>query len=291
MCYQLFVILITSRLTTFVKGQGQLSGAGLKAHKMSPSNRMSEGKTQRTHPLSVRTASSLRPGLVIVDYDKTEDVQFNYTLQCEQPETVYTVMVTSTHSEVAKVVAQHAFNLSCENATYNTPISNSTNYTGSTDNGFGTAFDLNSTSSSGGKATGIFMVKFVGRKIGRSFLLMFANKVGVAPTMKAAGTNSSAFSGSERHESVNVKVRPSEAGTPGMPPNSVFKGMVLVVRLPTKLDDIFRHLVRVMIILAMAGTGVEVQFDVIKTVLKKPLAPAIALFSQYVCMPLVSPNF
>ena len=63
---------------------------------------------------------------------------------------------------------------------------------------------------------------------------------------------------------------------------------VVVIRLRRLIDYIFRAIVYVFVIGTTIGMGCKTDLDVVKKVLKKPIAPLIGLFCQYVGMPLVS---
>lgn len=54
------------------------------------------------------------------------------------------------------------------------------------------------------------------------------------------------------------------------------------------LDKIFIHVVIAMVIVAYINMGCAIDLQVIKQTLRKPVAPAIGLASQYLFMPLVS---
>lgn len=54
------------------------------------------------------------------------------------------------------------------------------------------------------------------------------------------------------------------------------------------LDKIFIHLVIAMVVVAYINMGCAIDIKVIKETLRRPVAPAIGLFSQYLFMPLVS---
>lgn len=53
------------------------------------------------------------------------------------------------------------------------------------------------------------------------------------------------------------------------------------------LDKIFIHVVIAMVIVAYINMGCAIDLQVIKQTLRKPVAPAIGLASQYLFMPLV----
>ena len=67
-----------------------------------------------------------------------------------------------------------------------------------------------------------------------------------------------------------------------------FKVHLSVIRKDRAIDKIFIAMVALLVIIANVGMGCKVDLDVVKEVLKKPLAPAIGFFCQYLIMPLVS---
>ena len=54
------------------------------------------------------------------------------------------------------------------------------------------------------------------------------------------------------------------------------------------MDKIFIHVIILMVIVAYVNMGCAIDLNVIKETLRRPVAPAIGLASQYLFMPLVS---
>ena len=69
-----------------------------------------------------------------------------------------------------------------------------------------------------------------------------------------------------------------------------YKGQydVTVVNKETILSKIFIIVVATMMVLLNFGFGCRIQVDVLKSILKRPLAPALGLSCQFIVMPLVS---
>ncbi|XP_059177720.1 ileal sodium/bile acid cotransporter-like [Physella acuta] len=71
-------------------------------------------------------------------------------------------------------------------------------------------------------------------------------------------------------------------------PNVVGRAMIIVMQLPRIIDNVFRIVLYVVIIMATIGMGVSVELPVIKAVLMRPVAPLIGLACQYIGMPLIA---
>ena len=63
---------------------------------------------------------------------------------------------------------------------------------------------------------------------------------------------------------------------------------VIVIRKLRPVDTIFRLVVYCVQILVLTGFGAELDFQIVKNTLRKPVAPAIGFCCQYLMMPLVS---
>ena len=63
---------------------------------------------------------------------------------------------------------------------------------------------------------------------------------------------------------------------------------VAVIREERVVDIIFLASVTILVVLGNTGMGCKVELDVVKKVLKRPLAPCIGFCCQYIIMPLVS---
>ncbi|KAK6178491.1 hypothetical protein SNE40_013276 [Patella caerulea] len=64
--------------------------------------------------------------------------------------------------------------------------------------------------------------------------------------------------------------------------------LVIVIRPMRNLDIGFRVIVYIVVISSTIGMGCKTELDVVISVLKKPVAPAIGFFCQYICMPLIA---
>ena len=53
------------------------------------------------------------------------------------------------------------------------------------------------------------------------------------------------------------------------------------------LDKVFVHVVILMVVLVYINMGCAIDVDIIRQTLRRPVAPAIGLASQYIFMPLV----
>ena len=66
------------------------------------------------------------------------------------------------------------------------------------------------------------------------------------------------------------------------------KYKIAVIREPHVLYPFFLCMVSIIIVCVNIGMGCALDFEVVKTVLRRPLAPAIGFFSQFLVMPIVS---
>lgn len=64
--------------------------------------------------------------------------------------------------------------------------------------------------------------------------------------------------------------------------------MIVVVKGKPLLTRIFTISVAVLVSLTYVNMGCSLDMDIVKSVIKKPIAPAVGLICQYICMPLVS---
>lgn len=293
--------------------QGQGAGRGVgQGHSLSPN------ATRPKYPLAISVKNFPLP--LVLHFEKTQTKTFNYTLICDHPSTIYQVTLVSTDTNVAELKAGFFLNISCADAFFVDNDNNSnSNEIGSRNNQAGIMSNINSNESDtayslttttmmtnlitttvattinqrdeigngnassslsagissensgesrggiSGTLTGEFNVTFEALLLGKSFLLIYANKV--------------SGPGSEIHSNqIGIPKRPAV----------VFQGMIMVIKLMGLLDDIFPPMAYVVTIMATIGMGIKVDILVIKETLKKPMAPAIGLFSQYICMPLVS---
>ena len=70
-----------------------------------------------------------------------------------------------------------------------------------------------------------------------------------------------------------------------------FKYELAVVRVPGVTDFLFHAAIVIAILASNVGMGCKVDLRVVRQILKRPLAPSIGLFSQFVFMPLVCTHF
>ena len=70
--------------------------------------------------------------------------------------------------------------------------------------------------------------------------------------------------------------------------HEISRSTVSVFRVKRAIDLIFRIALYSLVIVNTVGYGCKVEIDVVKEVLRRPVAPAIGFLCQYLCMPLVS---
>ena len=63
---------------------------------------------------------------------------------------------------------------------------------------------------------------------------------------------------------------------------------IAVIRKPKMVDMVFFVSLNLLVVCSNIGMGCAIDLDVVKSVLRRPVAPAIGFFSQFVIMPLVS---
>ena len=66
------------------------------------------------------------------------------------------------------------------------------------------------------------------------------------------------------------------------------KYKIAVIREPHVLDPFFFGLISIIVVCVNIGMGCALDLEVVKTVLRRPVAPAIGFFSQFLVMPIVS---
>ena len=66
------------------------------------------------------------------------------------------------------------------------------------------------------------------------------------------------------------------------------KYKIAVIREPHVLYPVFLGMVSIIIVCVNIGMGCALDLEVVKTVLRRPVAPAIGFFSQFLVMPIVS---
>nr|KAI8762904.1 solute carrier family 10 member 6-like [Biomphalaria glabrata] len=240
-----------------------------------------------------------RPGALLFSLDVTAVFLMNYTLRCLSLDTVYALTAMTMSPNVARI-DNSKFNISCASAV---PWLSPNSTANSTMPLLG---DVTLEDDNQGKppryvgyVQGRINVTLVTNNIGRSFLLVLADRIaGVDPsnqTQPSSGAQSN-HQGFITRSDINVSSdnngasigAPVSPGLPQLPPNTVGRAMIIVMQLPRPIDTIFRILLYIFIILATTGMGVKVEISVIKAVLKKPVAPIIGLLCQYVGMPLIA---
>ena len=82
-------------------------------------------------------------------------------------------------------------------------------------------------------------------------------------------------------------VRGHDNATTWMPMSSK-RVMIAVVREPHVLDKFFFALIPFIVVCVNVGMGCAIDLKVVMEVLRRPVAPAIGFFSQFLVMPLVS---
>lgn len=84
-------------------------------------------------------------------------------------------------------------------------------------------------------------------------------------------------------------LRSSDISKPSLADNRSNPLELTVTRLQSIISTIFIISVSILVSLNYINMGCALDLDVVKSVLRKPIAPAVGFTSQYVCMPLVSP--
>ncbi|KAH9507714.1 hypothetical protein Btru_053520 [Bulinus truncatus] len=257
------------------------------------------------HPMTVNVVSYIgRPGALLFSREVTGSFVMNYTLKCRSLDTVYALTALTLTPSVARI-NNGKFNVTCESA-LPFQLGNLTHVTSlptedvvSPDGGM----VVDGHSEYIGYVQGQINVSVVTGSIGRSFLLVLADKItGLDPTdairfgdNDAIGSVFAPGSKNGQNTSSAIKEASSQShhsAAPGkmplMPPNTVGRAMVIVMQLPRTIDTIFRIVLYIVIVLATTGMGVNVEISVIKAVLRRPVAPIIGLVCQYVGMPLIA---
>lgn len=256
-------------------------------------------------PVNVNVISNIgMPGALLYNRESDSVINLIYSLNCTSYDTVYMIVATTTAENVARITDNSFFNISCAN------LKNSNDFHNQTEEVNGTKMveiqrnlPVNDEAPFLGVVTGFQNMTVEARMIGRSFLLLFAHKLSGSEPRKInftskidRGNMSFPFADviqvgaytTEISVSASTEARQAPAGMPGLPPNVVGRAMIIVMQLPREIDEVFRIVLYVVIVLATAGMGVKVDFLIIKHALKKPIAPIIGLCCQYIGMPLVS---
>ncbi|CAG5126670.1 unnamed protein product [Candidula unifasciata] len=255
-------------------------------------------------PVSVQVISNIgMPGALLYNRKSDSVISLTYSLNCTSYDTVYRILATTSAENVAKITDNSSFNISCMSL----KLSNSS-YQYKEDHTVTMAdmqedMHINRGVLFLGVVNGHVNMTVEAGMIGRSFMLLFAHKLsGAEPRRFHFGSEIHKENASflpddfmtntpyttEISVSAVTDARKAGAGIPGLPPNVVGRAMIIVMQLPRTIDEVFRVVLYVVIVLATAGMGVKVDFFIIKHTLRKPVAPIIGLGCQYICMPLIA---
>ncbi|XP_005096657.2 uncharacterized protein LOC101848287 [Aplysia californica] len=240
-------------------------------------------------PLVLSVVSNMgRPHVLLFTLEVNVEFKATYSVFCSSPEDVYIVQAKSAKPSIAEFLGNTMFNVSCElSRAYfeNSPdvaekMINSTLEASETENNEPVNFPEQvsyNTSTSVATITGTAIFKLKTNNIGRTFVMFFAFR-----------KDGPIFQNSTRSPKKMEAQNTGNVASPSLPPNVVGKGVIIVMQLPRAIDKIFRTLLYIVIVTATIGMGMNVEIDIVKTVMKKPVAPIIGMFCQYICMPLIA---
>ncbi|XP_041375774.1 ileal sodium/bile acid cotransporter-like [Gigantopelta aegis] len=188
--------------------------------------------------------------VTIIMYSETM-ISVNYTLRCYNRNITHLLKIHTLNHDVAYLKGMHQYNVSCAD------LRDSQTDSDLQDNDLQ---DRNFTLHSGD-----FNLTVYADLIGRTWLVFDTFSINGAIGDKPFENISS--SGESRR---------------------IYRYKVVVIRIRRLIDYIFRGVVYVFVIGTTVGMGCKTDLDVVKKVLKKPIAPLIGLFCQYVGMPLIA---
>ena len=239
------------------------------------------------------------PGIIAMFIDSERVFQANFTLRCPDPHMRYVLDVTLqqlSHQRVARLSSPLSLEISCEN--------------GTRDEGGPEDYLAQTT------VSGTFNISIASTLLGKGLLLFFlrpqSDEAMAAETSSAfsldgsfkihesASSVSSPRSSSSLSSESNASLlsSPKPSGLPSLPSSSpsppssrlVHQAPVLVLRPYRIVDLLFRICTYVIVLSATIAMGCKTDLKIVRETLKKPTAPVIGFFCQYVCMPLVSPS-
>ncbi|BFZ12739.1 hypothetical protein BsWGS_15778 [Bradybaena similaris] len=256
-------------------------------------------------PVNVNVISNIgMPGALLYNRESDSVINLIYSLNCTSYDTVYMIIATTTAENVARITDNSSFNISCASLTnFNNSQNQTEEFNGTKMVEMRRSLPVNDKAPFVGVVTGFQNMTVEAGMIGRSFLLLFAHKLSGSEPRNINFANTTdrgnmsfpqadviqvgAYT-TEISVSASTEARQGPTGMPGLPPNVVGRAMIIVMQLPRPIDEVFRVVLYVVIVLATAGMGVKVDFLIIKHTLKKPIAPIIGLCCQYLGMPLIA---
>ncbi|XP_046543689.1 ileal sodium/bile acid cotransporter-like [Haliotis rubra] len=92
----------------------------------------------------------------------------------------------------------------------------------------------------------------------------------------------------DRNRSSPQETQSDTETTTGQPENNVQRYMIVVTRNARPIDTVFNVVMYLFVIASTIGMGCKIELGVVKSVLRKPVAPAVGFFCQYLVMPLIA---
>ncbi|XP_071090658.1 ileal sodium/bile acid cotransporter-like [Haliotis cracherodii] len=92
----------------------------------------------------------------------------------------------------------------------------------------------------------------------------------------------------DHDRSTPQETQPDTDTNAGQPGDHFQRYMIVVVRNYQPIDTVFRVVMYLFVIASTVGMGCKIELSVVKSVLLKPVAPAIGFFCQYLAMPLIA---
>ncbi|KAL8564220.1 hypothetical protein ACOMHN_017488 [Nucella lapillus] len=242
--------------------------------------------------------------------EEASKVKVNFTLYCSHPSIAYVITMSTENSDVAAVEDFQMTNISCadvfpsglrKNVPLPLPASEDLSNPGSR---LGPVHSIP-------VVQGSFNVTMQADLLGRTWLHIFgkryADPEAVTPDFLKLPWNDSEVFNTERLVSASANFEEnrdawrettaegdvpyglaSQGGRVLVTEGELEKHLLTVVKTRRPVDIAFRSVLYGFVIMATIGMGCKTEMSVVKGVLKKPVAPAIGFFCQYLFMPLVS---